>query len=123
MRNEAPQSHTHLPLLSRPSCTRSLGVRIKPTIDLTMASDMIQSYLHSPASIPPDGTVANLENPPKHNTGPLVLLVLCLVLTVVFGVGRAYSRIFVVKNLRVEDCTRILLPRYQPHLVFTNARH
>lgn len=77
-----------------------------------MASETIQSYLHGPASLPPDGTVANLDNPDKHNRGPLVLLVFCLDLTVVFGVARAYSRIFVLKNLRVEDCTRSLLPRY-----------
>lgn len=75
-----------------------------------MEVEMIQSYLHSPATIPPDGTAANLENPPKHNTGPLVLLVFCLILTVVFGGARAYSRIFVVKNLRLEDCTRTFCP-------------
>lgn len=75
-----------------------------------MASEAIQGYLDGPASPPPNGTVANLENPPKHNTGPLVLLVFCLLLAVLASLGRAYSRIFVVKRLRVEDCMRVAFP-------------
>lgn len=75
-----------------------------------MESEMIQIYLHSPASIPPEGTVSNLKSSPKHNTGPLVLLVFCKALAVVLGGARAYSRILVVKNLRFEDCTKTFCP-------------
>ena len=97
---------------------------IKLSDHISMASEMVQIYLNSPASIPPEGTVANLDNPTKHNAGSLALLVLCLLLTMVVGVGRAYSRIFVVKNLRVEDCTlaaRIPQRRYQD--MFANRAH
>jgi hypothetical protein len=68
-----------------------------------VAPEIVQSYLHSPASRPPDGTVANLEHPAKHNNGPLCLLVVCIVLTVVAASARIYSRLFVVMNLRLEE--------------------
>lgn len=69
-----------------------------------VASKIIRSYWDQPASEPPIGTEANLENPAIHNDGPLALLVVCIIFTVAAAASRMYSRLFSVKHLRVEDC-------------------
>ncbi|KAK7742412.1 hypothetical protein SLS53_004558 [Cytospora paraplurivora] len=73
-----------------------------------MDSAALQAYLNGPASTAPNGTVVDLDNPPRNNTSPLVLATVCIVLTTLAVVGRAYSRLFVVKRLQAEDYLGLL---------------
>ncbi|KAI0509535.1 hypothetical protein F5B22DRAFT_648961 [Xylaria bambusicola] len=62
-----------------------------------------QAILNGPALIPPDGVEPNLENPSNNNALAIAVSVVGLTLVVISGIGRIYSRVFVVKKLKVED--------------------
>jgi len=66
--------------------------------------EQLKFVLAGPASAPPPGVIPNLDNPPNSNKESLALVVVCITLTVLAIAGRAYSRMVIVKRLRVEDC-------------------
>ncbi|KAI2640767.1 hypothetical protein GGS26DRAFT_176551 [Hypomontagnella submonticulosa] len=67
------------------------------------ASDELLTYLNGAATIPPNGVVPDLDNPPHHNGWPIALAVVCILLATAAGLARAYSRLFVIRKLRLED--------------------
>lgn len=52
---------------------------------------------------PPPGVTPNFENPPNANWKAEIVLVVNLVIICVLAIIRAWSRIFIVKRIRIED--------------------
>ncbi|KAI0147454.1 hypothetical protein GGR57DRAFT_515707 [Xylariaceae sp. FL1272] len=63
-----------------------------------------QEILNEPALPPPKGVEVNLDNPKNGISFANAISAVLLILVAFTGVARVYSRIFVVKKLRVEDC-------------------
>lgn len=63
-----------------------------------------QQILDGPALAPPKGVIPNLKNPPNSNVEAIVVLVVCLFLSTVAGLFRAYTRIFIVRKVYLQDC-------------------
>jgi hypothetical protein len=64
-----------------------------------------EEILNSPGMVPPDNVTPNLENPPNYNAQAIVVSVVCLTLVVVSSLIRAYSRVVILKTVKLEDCT------------------
>ncbi|KAI8633017.1 hypothetical protein F5Y19DRAFT_471275 [Xylariaceae sp. FL1651] len=65
--------------------------------------EVLQGILDGPSALPPEGVIANFDNPTNGNAGAIALAVICFSLASTAGSIRAYSRIFVVKKVQVED--------------------
>ncbi|KAK5625658.1 hypothetical protein RRF57_001374 [Xylaria bambusicola] len=75
------------------------------TICLSELTPLEQEWaLNSPGVAPPPGVVPNFLRPPNKNHVAIAVNVVCLVVTVVAICLRAYSRIFCIKKLHLEDC-------------------
>lgn len=57
-----------------------------------------------PALQPPEGVVSNLVDPPNRNALVMTVTILCLVITTILVFIRAWSRLVVMKIVRIEDC-------------------
>lgn len=66
-----------------------------------------ERILNGPALQPPAGIVPNFENPPSGNTLCRAVLTICLIISSLAVVNRAYSRIFCLKRVEIEDCEMI----------------
>lgn len=64
----------------------------------------VQEALKRPSSKPPAGVQSNLDNPPNRNDEALALAIICIILVAVSVSLRLYSRVVIVKRLRIEDC-------------------
>lgn len=62
------------------------------------------TLLNSPAMNPPDGIEPNFENPFNRNRPSLALMIVGMTLTSFCIAIRAYTRIFCLKKVRLEDC-------------------
>ncbi|KAH8897432.1 hypothetical protein GQ53DRAFT_743130 [Thozetella sp. PMI_491] len=60
-------------------------------------------FLNGPSSPPPEGVQSNLDNPSNNTPACLAFGVVCTVLTTAAVLVRLYSRLVVVKRLRIED--------------------
>lgn len=60
--------------------------------------------LDGPALAPPPHVVPNFENPPNNNPLAHAILAVNLVFSSLFLLIRAYSKIFCMKRVEVEDC-------------------
>ncbi|KAI6089741.1 hypothetical protein F4821DRAFT_230826 [Hypoxylon rubiginosum] len=60
-------------------------------------------YVNGPLLPPPPGVVSNLVDPPNQNTLAQASCVVCLTLATIVLLLRAYSRIFVVRVIFIED--------------------
>ncbi|KAF3061048.1 hypothetical protein GL218_02993 [Daldinia childiae] len=69
----------------------------------SISPEVLQAILNGPSAIPPEGVVQNLDNPPNGNGRAIALVVVCLFLVMTAALMRAYSRIFIVKKLHIED--------------------
>lgn len=67
-------------------------------------SAVIQAYLDGPSCPPPDGVTVNLDSPANKNGEAIAVGAICILLTTAAIFMRAYSRLFVVKEFRIEDC-------------------
>jgi hypothetical protein len=63
-----------------------------------------QALLSGPALPPPPGVLSDFDDPPNGNAEGASIMAICLFAVAVSGLMRIYSRIFVVKRARVEDC-------------------
>lgn len=63
-----------------------------------------EAILDGPALRPPPGVVSHLDDPPNNNGLAIGVTTACLALGTCFALVRAYSRLFCVKRLFVEDC-------------------
>lgn len=59
--------------------------------------------LNGPAAVSPDGTY-NFDLPPPHNTAGYAFVAVCVTLTTVGALLRAYARVRVTKKVHLEDC-------------------
>ncbi|KAJ0121628.1 hypothetical protein J7T55_008794 [Diaporthe amygdali] len=58
--------------------------------------------LNGPAAVSPDGTY-NFDLPPPHNTAGYAFVAVCVTLTTVGALLRAYARVRVTKKVHLED--------------------
>ncbi len=63
-----------------------------------------QALLDGPALAPPPGATPNLTSPSNGNSLVLVVTILCLSVVSLLVRIRAYSRIFGLRKIRLEDC-------------------
>ncbi|KAL7624923.1 hypothetical protein AAE478_004137 [Parahypoxylon ruwenzoriense] len=61
------------------------------------------AILNGPALTPPEGVVPDFENPPNQNALSHFSVAFCLIASTFAVLIRAYSRIFCIKKLEIED--------------------
>lgn len=67
------------------------------------------------APIAPPGYSRNLDNPSNKNELALGIVVTCIIVSTVLSILRVYSRVFVARKVRLEDCKchqESLLPHF-----------
>jgi hypothetical protein len=64
-----------------------------------------EKKLNGPALLPPQGVLPNLDDPPNGNILTLAIIGLCLGLSTIVFLLRAYSQLFCIKKFHFEDCT------------------
>ncbi|ETS76596.1 hypothetical protein PFICI_11983 [Pestalotiopsis fici W106-1] len=69
----------------------------------SMSSAEQADILASPALAAPNGTVSNLINPPNRNDIGIPVMATFFALVIITGLLRLYSRVFVVRNMKLED--------------------
>ncbi|KAI1763848.1 hypothetical protein GGR53DRAFT_345732 [Hypoxylon sp. FL1150] len=62
-----------------------------------------QEILNSPGMTPPDGVEPNFDHPPNQNGLAIAISVICLFLVTFSASVRAYSKLALVKRVRLED--------------------
>ncbi|KAK8037135.1 hypothetical protein PG991_001449, partial [Apiospora marii] len=67
-------------------------------------SQQAEALANHPAVEPPDGIVPNFDNPPTNNDIGIPIVVTFLVMVVITGSLRMYSRVAVVRAFKLEDC-------------------
>ncbi|KAH7323134.1 hypothetical protein B0I35DRAFT_477021 [Stachybotrys elegans] len=60
-------------------------------------------FLFGPAMTPPPGIVPNFEDPPNRTRLGFIITTTCLVITSFFWLVRVYSRLFLLRRVRLED--------------------
>lgn len=75
-------------------------------LSATEQVDFLATY---PGVEPPAGVVSNFVNPPTRNDIGISVITIFLVLVVITGALRLYSRAAIVRAYRLEDCTSFLL--------------
>lgn len=68
--------------------------------------DEIQALLNGPGLKPPDGEDVNLTDPPNQFTTMIVVYTIYLALCTIAIAIRMYTKIFIIKKVNSEDCTR-----------------
>ncbi|KAH9907246.1 hypothetical protein F4778DRAFT_528886 [Xylariomycetidae sp. FL2044] len=63
---------------------------------------------NSPALAPPPGKVPNFDNPPHNNKTAIIVISICMILAAIAFVIRAYTRLFRIKRVRLEDYLALL---------------
>lgn len=69
-----------------------------------------EQILNGPARAPPPGVVPNFDNPPNRTPEAIAVIVVCLFFSTAAVLGRIYSRVFILKKVRLEDCTCLGCP-------------
>lgn len=64
-----------------------------------------QEILNSPGMTPPDGVEPNFDHPANRNDLAIAISVICITLVTFSALIRGYSKLFLAKRVRVEDCT------------------
>lgn len=62
-----------------------------------------EAILNGPALAAPENVVPNLHDPPNRNTLAYTVVAICLTVSALQVLMRAYSRIFVLKSFKCED--------------------
>jgi hypothetical protein len=75
---------------------------------LSLPPSAREAILNAPALEAPGDLKSNFDNPPNNDRGAIVLLTVCTSLVVILGVLRLYSRVFVIKSMKVEDYLGLL---------------
>lgn len=65
---------------------------------------MIQALLDGPADTAPNGTTSNFDIQPPYDRQAIAVITICVLLVVITGILRAYSRTRVMKDVFLEDC-------------------
>lgn len=71
-------------------------------------SEQAEILATRPGIEPPNGIVPNFDNPPTRNDIGISVATIFLLLVVVTGLLRLYSRVFVIRVFRLEDCESFL---------------
>jgi hypothetical protein len=70
----------------------------------SLSPETLERLLNEPALPAPPGVEHNFVNPSNENTMGVALTATQIVIATIFGLIRAYSKIFCVKRVRFEDC-------------------
>ena len=71
---------------------------------LIMASNTLLNIYTTPAGPPPPGQTSNLKDPYYRHTLYLVTMSLCLSVSSIVVVSHIFTRSYVMKQVRAEDC-------------------
>lgn len=82
--------------------------------DNLTASEQADFLANYPGILPPEGVVSNFVNPPTRNDIGLSVITIFLVLVVITGALRLYSRVAVVRGAKLEDCESLLMVELCP---------
>lgn len=63
-----------------------------------------EAILDGPALAPPEGVIPQFDNPPNNNALAHGVLSACVAISTVCLLIRAYARVFLFKQLKIEDC-------------------
>jgi len=74
---------------------------------MSLTPEQLKAFLEAPSSPTPEGVVRNLDNPDNSNDEAMALGVICIVFSTAAILARAYSRLFVIKSFRIEDCMHL----------------
>lgn len=77
--------------------------------DNLTASEQADFLANYPGILPPEGVVSNFDNPPTRNDIGISVITIFLVLVVITGALRLYSRVAVVRAFKLEDCESPLI--------------
>lgn len=64
----------------------------------------LEEFLRSPALKPPNGIDPVFDPPPNKNDLVFKAIAGCMAIELVFVIFRVYTRLVVVKKVRLEDC-------------------
>jgi hypothetical protein len=70
---------------------------------LSLSDPQREAILDSPALEPPPGVESNFKNPSNRNDLVIGMTTFCVFLATTFVLIRAYSRLYVLKRIQVED--------------------
>lgn len=70
-----------------------------------MSSNTSVDIYTTPAGVPPPGVVPNLVNPFYLHTIDLITHILCLVVSTIAVALRVFTKVYLMKQFRAEDCT------------------
>ena len=73
-----------------------------PTTGLSPEQSAV--FLNGPAGIPPKGMTPNFEDPPNHDSLVISTVTVCLVLTTLAIMIRIYTKAFLIRSIKYEDC-------------------
>lgn len=85
---------------------------------MSLTPEQLKAFLEAPSSPTPEGVLRNLDKPDNSNDEAMALGVICIVFSTAAILARAYSRLFVIKSFRIEDCMH-LFPQTTVH--FTSS--
>jgi hypothetical protein len=71
----------------------------------TLSPEQQEQVLRTfPGRPPPNGIEADFINPPTQNVIGVIVVTICTLLVLVMGSLRLFTRIFIIKKWRLEDC-------------------
>ncbi|KAI0168836.1 hypothetical protein GGR52DRAFT_574068 [Hypoxylon sp. FL1284] len=74
----------------------------------SLTPEQIDALLNGPALPPPDDVIPNFDNPPNKNYISVAVVPLCLTLTLLAVLMRAYARIFCIKKVELPDALMVI---------------
>jgi hypothetical protein len=87
---------------------------------MSSSTDTAQVTSTIVGSLPaPSGVIPNFDDPANGNTKAYIVVILNLVVMLLLAAIRAFSRIFIVRKLRIEDCR--FYSRYQTPWLMRNT--
>lgn len=73
-------------------------------VDFTkLTPEQLDAVLEMPAMAPPTGEVSNFINPPNQNGMAVGIMVLCVVVTTLCLLIRAYARLILLKRIQAQE--------------------
>ncbi|KXX79711.1 hypothetical protein MMYC01_203806 [Madurella mycetomatis] len=70
--------------------------------------ELQEQILNGPARAPPPGVVPNFDNPPNRTPEAIAVIAVCLFFSTAAVLLRIYSRVFILRKVRLEDYLGLL---------------
>ena len=69
-----------------------------------LSPEQLEAFLAKPSLEPPEDVTPQLVNPPNNNALAMGVAITCLSVSSILILLRTYSRVFILKRMRLEDC-------------------